>query len=73
VCDKPSLFKTLLRNFGEHAKMFCQLLYLTSESISPTDIGGNRSVLIATADDSGAPARAIDAVHVECHSQVQFV
>ena len=73
MCDKPSIIKALLRNFGEHAKMLCQILYLTSESISPTDIGGNRSLLIATDDDSGSPARAIGAVHVECHSQVQFV
>src|SRR6266853_4540206 len=53
VFDKPLIIKTLLRNFGEHAKMLCHILYLTSESISPTDIGGNRSVLIATDDDSG--------------------
>jgi hypothetical protein len=73
VCDKPSIIKTLLRNFGEHAKMLCQILYLTNESISPTDIDGNRSVLIIADEDSDSPARAICAIHDECHFHVQFV
>jgi hypothetical protein len=71
VCDKPSIIKELLRKFAEyHAKMLCQTLYLTSESVPPTDIGGNRSVLIIADEDSGSPARAIGAIHDECHFYV---